>query len=430
MKKTFLLLLTAVLLSVASAFAQPQMMNHKPFVKTNPSPPTKKPQTNLAMKQCLDSIVSPWNFKYIFSYDTRGNTILSALYFWDGYIEKWYGTQKFEYEYDKDGNIIMKIFYDKWNVVTNNWIATNKEEFTYDSHGNPITSVFYDWNEVTNSWIEGLNWKYENTYENGNLIMIVGYCWDVDWIKRNKVEFEYDNNGNQTIEINYWWENNGWIGTEKIEYAYDQHRNIILDAGYYWNSETHNWEGYKWRFKHEYEYDNNGNPVISFMYSWNDEWTLSLKKEFVFDLSYSIGELIIPGSTYLYSGVNMLTEIISYMHLDTGFLCSDYNIYYWSPKDITGIVETHNCASLRVYPNPTTGVLNIQETMNNEQLTMNNVEVFDIYGRKVISDMRLSDMRYPTSEIGKSEITINISHLPAGIYFLKVGNETVKVVKQ
>ena len=95
-----------------------------------------------------------------------------------------------------------------------------------------------------------------------------------------------------------------------------------------------------------------------------------------------------------------------------------------------GIVETHNCASLRVYPNPTTGVLNIQETMNNEQLTMNNVEVFDIYGRKVISDMRLSDMRYPTSEIGKSEITINISHLPAGIYFLKVGNETVKVVKQ
>ena len=94
-----------------------------------------------------------------------------------------------------------------------------------------------------------------------------------------------------------------------------------------------------------------------------------------------------------------------------------------------GVVETHNCASLRVYPNPTTGVLNlIQETINNEQLTMNSVEVFDIYGRKVISDMRQSEIG--KSEIGTSEIKINISHLPAGIYFVNVGNETVKVVKQ
>ena len=106
-----------------------------------------------------------------------------------------------------------------------------------------------------------------------------------------------------------------------------------------------------------------------------------------------------------------------------------------------GVVETDNYPSLRVFPNPTTGVLNIiQETINNEQLTINNVEIFDIYGRKAISDMRLSDMRYPTSEIGKSEIgqseigtseiKINIAHLPAGLYFVKISTETGEVVKK
>ena len=84
---------------------------------------------------------------------------------------------------------------------------------------------------------------------------------------------------------------------------------------------------------------------------------------------------------------------------------------------------------VKVYPNPTMGVLNlVQERINNEQLTINNVEVFDIYGRKAISDIR-----YLTSEIGKSEIKINISHLPTGIYFVKIttnaGTQTQKIIK-
>ena len=89
---------------------------------------------------------------------------------------------------------------------------------------------------------------------------------------------------------------------------------------------------------------------------------------------------------------------------------------------MTQSVIENEGGKIRVTPNPTTGVLNlIQEPINNEQLTINNVEIFDIYGRKVISDMRLSDMRQ--SEIGKSEIKINIAHLPAGLYFVKITTE-------
>ena len=108
-----------------------------------------------------------------------------------------------------------------------------------------------------------------------------------------------------------------------------------------------------------------------------------------------------------------------------------------------GIDQLEHHASLRIIPNPAHDYIELR--MENEQLTINNVEIYDIYGRKQMSDIRLSDMRYPTSdigkseigkseigksEIGKSEIKINIAHLPAGLYFVKAANETVKLVVQ
>ena len=94
------------------------------------------------------------------------------------------------------------------------------------------------------------------------------------------------------------------------------------------------------------------------------------------------------------------------------------------------INETQNiaelpAASFSVYPNPTNGELYV----TSDALHVTDVEIFDVYGRKQISDIRLSDIRYQASEIGKSEIKINISHLPAGIYFLQMNGEIVKVVK-
>ena len=88
-----------------------------------------------------------------------------------------------------------------------------------------------------------------------------------------------------------------------------------------------------------------------------------------------------------------------------------------------GIAETDNYPSLRVYPNPTTGVLNlIQETINNEQLTINNIEIFDICGKKIFLSTR--------SLVHSSTITMDISHLTAGIYFVKISTETGEVVRK
>ena len=84
-----------------------------------------------------------------------------------------------------------------------------------------------------------------------------------------------------------------------------------------------------------------------------------------------------------------------------------------------GIVETHCNASLRVYPNPTNGQLTIAiSDLRHETV---NVEIYDVVGQNV-GTWRAASLQ--------EEITIDISSLASGMYFLKVGNKTARFVKE
>ena len=75
---------------------------------------------------------------------------------------------------------------------------------------------------------------------------------------------------------------------------------------------------------------------------------------------------------------------------------------------------------LKIYPNPTTGQL----TIENGELIIENVEVYDVVGRKLLSQNSPFE-----GGRGMSEIVIDVSHLPSGVYFLKLNNKIVKIVK-
>jgi hypothetical protein len=80
----------------------------------------------------------------------------------------------------------------------------------------------------------------------------------------------------------------------------------------------------------------------------------------------------------------------------------------------------HNALdNIKLMPNPTTGVLNlIQERVESGELKVENVEIFDVYGRK----------QSHASRVTSNEI--NISHLSAGVYFVKVYTEAGVVVEK
>jgi len=81
-----------------------------------------------------------------------------------------------------------------------------------------------------------------------------------------------------------------------------------------------------------------------------------------------------------------------------------------------GIIGSLQESNIKIYPNPTTGELRIE----NGDLKIENVEVHDVYGRKHM---------FQTSQTF-AEIVINISHLSAGIYFVKISTEAGQVIKK
>ena len=90
---------------------------------------------------------------------------------------------------------------------------------------------------------------------------------------------------------------------------------------------------------------------------------------------------------------------------------SDAIIVKYSGAGI-GIDEpAQGLADIRVFPNPTTGVLRI----TNYELRITNIEVFDVFGRKIE---------------GVKEDVLDISGFSAGIYFVKITTEKGEVIKK
>ena len=110
-------------------------------------------------------------------------------------------------------------------------------------------------------------------------------------------------------------------------------------------------------------------------------------------------------------------------YMPTNTQCTEMGIPYpLLINNWTGIDIPANLTSgIRVYPNPTTGELHIGYEICDNRIC--DIEIYDIMGRSV----RTYRIRPNDNE---TETTINVSHLPSGVYFIKIENKTVKFVKK
>ncbi|MCL2042078.1 MAG: T9SS type A sorting domain-containing protein [Bacteroidales bacterium] len=112
----------------------------------------------------------------------------------------------------------------------------------------------------------------------------------------------------------------------------------------------------------------------------------------------------------------------------------------------TGIVETDNYPSLRIYPNPTDGMLYITDyrhcgldpqSPENDEIAgqarndIKHVDVFDVMGRTVHVEMHgCASLQWRQQQ---PTTTLDISELPTGIYFLHIQTDngviTRKIIK-
>lgn len=111
--------------------------------------------------------------------------------------------------------------------------------------------------------------------------------------------------------------------------------------------------------------------------------------------------------------------------------------YFWRVKSVcsfgesnfvngntitVGIDDHHLAASMTLYPNPTTGILNVQCTMNNTQAEKVEFQLFDAFGRLLRStdDAEMRNFASPQTDThGSVQTQIDLSHYASGTYFVK-----------
>jgi len=83
-----------------------------------------------------------------------------------------------------------------------------------------------------------------------------------------------------------------------------------------------------------------------------------------------------------------------------------------------GINETENNDVVRVYPNPTTGEIRFE--ISDMRYEILEIEIFDVFGRNIVSNLK--------SQISNQKI--DISHLPTGVYFVKITTDNGVITKK
>jgi hypothetical protein len=278
----------------------------------------------------------------------------------------------YSYSYTKDGN---------GNVL--NWTktplyaghATDSIVCTYDAQNRALTATFYSYDYETQQFVK--TYYYEQAFDAyGNQILFSGIWWIDSNSYGFKYEDAYDADGNQIVSIEYNYDRvtQTFVPESKYEYTFG---NVPIEV---FGEDGHN-------------------PETAKLYAWeNGAWTLEMegKYDWTFDADN-----------------HPLTMILS---VKTGNEWMWYGTmtWYYSPHDISGIsVPATTAKGLHAWVSG--GKLQIEGDALKEG---DAVQIFDIAGRKAIEGKQRS---------GQS---ISVSHLPGGVYIVRVGNQSGKFVKE
>ena len=141
-----------------------------------------------------------------------------------------------------------------------------------------------------------------------------------------------------------------------------------------------------------------------------------------------LGELYLRGYQYIIDSMQRPKDAYCWV------LFGDPSLWVYSPTENNNLKQIPHTQSLIVYPNPVKNQLIIE----NGELRIENYSIYSVVGQKLMqaplsppSKGEISAENSPfEGGSGMSKITIDVSHLANGMYFLKVDNKVVKFVKE
>ncbi|MGB1294956.1 MAG: T9SS type A sorting domain-containing protein [Flavobacteriales bacterium] len=293
-------------------------------------------------------------------------------------------------------NKIESVFFHEFNPDSNAWILSSKTDFEYNADGLEISNVFYSWNEMNSIWIEEI--KEDFRYNSNNLVdtILVSYWNSTEWQLGNyKTELEYSTD-NLLTELRVMRKDALspiYSAHEKNIYSYDANQNVDTLSMFEYDFTSNTWE-----------------PVRKYINS------VDLSKDFI--------PLNLPVEEYDFITDNKMKFVNKLNHIiRLDWIASD-SVWYKESKLVfnfteqnLNINERNNVLDFNVFPNPF-----VSDVFVNSKYINLDIEIININGARVLTLENSSNQ------------ALDLSYLPAGVYFMKVQNEhkfgTIKIVKR
>jgi hypothetical protein len=384
------------------------------------------------------------------------DTIVNDRFNWeyDNSLSQWKIT--LHNSYTRDG-LPLLLEQRNYDLQMHRYKSGLKRIYVYDSDG--VLSEFYsqDFDTLNGNFVDHTrNYYYYNVY--GYDSLMTSDQWDVNlqqWIKRVKIEGEYNPLTKKLVSTTYKSQDNGESWQPDVKYIYHYIQNDNFDTLVYaqWQPDYNLWlnksrntylyDEYGRNIESIYEeyifadssweysgrstttYDNNGEITETAHYKWDagtNDWKLQYKDVFVYnnDLITEAYYISVPD----YDSVPDTSLLVLYYydnHFNLDHLDLEHKIdgefevfnrfkYYWSPFVPNSVSENFE-NSVYVFPNPSNGILNITNPFGSVKPYF--VEIYDLNGRKVHGE-----------SCSTNTLQINLGNQPKGIYLLKLESGT------
>ena len=364
--------------------------------------------------------------KWLFVFDNDGNMLMRTEFEWDFTNEVWVGKEwggKVIYEFNAHGHPVKRLEFD-WDTAAGGWVPagwrpviTIRNEYEFDNEGRITSHIVYR----DNGFGENPANKYLFEFDsNGNMTLKTIFSWQLEfdpntweviggyWEHFARYVRGYDAAGNRILDSRYfydWWDG-FWVGEDRTKLTFDSEGRIIWGAVYDWNSITNAW---RLRGTVDFEFDSNGNLISEIIDVVGDP---TLKSVWEFDPNYYLFSDVKWGVEGVVM-VNKMLEMREYVQASDWTEFAVTTAHYSALDDGTTDIPNRPEVSISVFPNPAADSFVISGITENTLVT-----VTDLSGRTVLQQI-----------VAPNE-SVSVSHLPQGIYFVRVNETVVRVIKQ